>query len=124
MVERLEQMPEGVMGFRATGKLTREDYRDVLIPPIREAVNGDGGIRLLFELGPGFEGYEPGALVEDAKADLQLGVGKRSAWERIAVVTDVGWARRAIEFFGWMTPGESRVFSLGERDRAEEWVAG
>lgn len=27
MVERIEEMPPGTVGFRASGKLTRDDYR-------------------------------------------------------------------------------------------------
>ena len=30
MIERMDDMPAGVIGLRASGKLTRDDYRDVL----------------------------------------------------------------------------------------------
>ncbi len=30
MVERIEDMPQGTVGFRATGHVTREDYREVM----------------------------------------------------------------------------------------------
>jgi hypothetical protein len=30
MVKRIDEMPTGTIGFRASGKLTREDYRQVL----------------------------------------------------------------------------------------------
>ncbi len=32
MIERIEGMPAGTIGFRASGKLNRADYRDVLEP--------------------------------------------------------------------------------------------
>jgi hypothetical protein len=32
MVERIDDMPAGVVGFRASGKLSRADYRDVMEP--------------------------------------------------------------------------------------------
>ena len=35
-------MPAGALGFRVSGRLTREDYRDVLVPPLRAAV--DAGV--------------------------------------------------------------------------------
>ncbi|MSO41391.1 MAG: STAS/SEC14 domain-containing protein [Solirubrobacterales bacterium] len=124
MIERLEDVPEDVLGFRASGKITREDYREVLIPPLREAAESGDKIRMLFQLGPGLDGYEPGGLVEDAKAEFQLGLGERSAWNRIALVTDVGWARRGLEFFAWMVPGESKAFGLDELGEARDWVAG
>ena len=41
----------------------------------------------------------------------------------MAVVTDVEWLRHSMQMFGWMTPGEARVFPLEELPQAKEWVA-
>ena len=49
MVEKIDDMPAGTIGFRASGKLTPEDYRDVLVPTLREAVEA-GEVRMLFVL--------------------------------------------------------------------------
>jgi hypothetical protein len=57
MIERIDDMPAGTIGFRANGKLTREDYRNVLEPILREAAES-GEIRMLFSL-TAFEGLEP-----------------------------------------------------------------
>ena len=35
MVETIDDMPQGTLGFRSSGALTAEDYRDVMIPPLR-----------------------------------------------------------------------------------------
>ena len=35
MVERMDDVPAGVIGLRASGKLTKEDYTDVLEPALR-----------------------------------------------------------------------------------------
>jgi len=51
-------MPTGTIGFRASGKLTRDDYREILAPVLRGAAES-GQIRMLFTL-TGFEGLEPG----------------------------------------------------------------
>jgi hypothetical protein len=39
MVARLQDMPPGTLGFRAT----REDYADVLVPELHKALEGAGG---------------------------------------------------------------------------------
>jgi SpoIIAA-like len=124
MVERIPDMPQGTIGFRASGELTREDYDTTLLPPLQEAVERDESIRLLFELGPDFEKFSPRALLADTKTGVTLGLGHLSAWRRTALVTDVEWIRRAVELLGWMTPGELRLFSTGEVDEAKAWVAG
>lgn len=123
MIERLEEMPEGVLGFRFSGEVSRSDYDGTLIPALREAVEGGEGIRCVCELGSDFEGYEAGAIWEDLKTGAELGVGHHTAWKRIALVTDVDWIRRLTALFGWMTPGELKLFATGELEAAKEWAA-
>jgi hypothetical protein len=48
----------------------------------------------------------------------------RSAWRRIALVTDVDWIVKAMKMFSWLTPGEVRTFGLEESEQARGWVAG
>jgi hypothetical protein len=72
MIEPLQDMPAGTLGFRASGRVTREEFREVLEPPLRAAVQA-GEVRMVFALGPGFERLEPGALAEDVKAAITLG---------------------------------------------------
>jgi hypothetical protein len=123
MVELLTDVSPGVLGFRISGRLTRADYADVLLPPLREAVER-GRVRLLAVLEPDFHGLDTGALAEDIKAAATLGFGHRSAWERSAIVTDTDWIRKATELFGWLAPGELRVFSRNELEAAKAWLAG
>jgi hypothetical protein len=47
MVERLEGMPDGTIGFRVDGDVEREDSTGVLVPELRRAVNSGGGLRAL-----------------------------------------------------------------------------
>jgi hypothetical protein len=123
MIEPIADMPPNTFGFRGTGKFSRSDYTEVLIPPLRDAVERGERIRFLFEIGPDFHGIEREALWEQAKADLGLGTRHLSAWERTAVVSDADWVARAVSLIGWMSPGELRVFPIGELEAAKEWVA-
>lgn len=122
MIERIEAMPAGTVGFRASGKLTRDDYRQVLEPVLTEAVES-GEIRMLFSL-TDFQGLEPGAWFDDVKTGLGLGLGHHSAWKRSAIVTDVEWIGKAFQLFAWMTPGQVKVFpELDQLEEAKSWVA-
>jgi hypothetical protein len=122
MVERIEDMPAGTIGFRASGKLTPEDYREVLVPTLREAVDA-GEVRMLFVLSD-FEELEPRAWLEDAKTGFELGFLKHSAWKRSAIVSDADWVKKAFRMFAWMTPGEVQVFDLDQEAEARAWVSG
>ncbi|HEY1273529.1 MAG TPA: STAS/SEC14 domain-containing protein [Thermoleophilaceae bacterium] len=124
MIEPLPDMPEGTLGFRASGDVTREEYERVLLPPLREALERGDEVRLLFQMGPEFGRFTPGALMADTKTGLTLGLGHLRSWRRCALVTDVDWIRHTVELLGWMTPGELRLFGHDELDDAKAWVAG
>lgn len=122
MIERIEDVPEGVLGLRSSGKLTRADYVEVLEPTLREAVES-GGIRLLFVLDD-FQGAEPGAWLEDMKTGFDAWFKHHSAWQRMALVTDVEWVAKATGMFAWLAPGEVQTFAPAELEEAKSWVAG
>ena len=108
MVERIEAMPAGTIGFKVVSELTGDDYRERIEPALAEAAEA-GEVRLLFEIDAGF-GMDAGAVIEDAKTGLKLGIGHMKSWKRTAIVTDVDWIRKAIKAFGFMAPGEVKVF--------------
>jgi hypothetical protein len=123
MIERLENMPPGTLGFRAAGEIEREDYDEVLVPELRRAVQSGSGLRTLYVI-EDLEEIEPGALWADSKLGFDVGVRHHDAWVRSAIVTDIGWMARATKLFAWMIPGEARVFPLAELEQAKAWVAG
>jgi hypothetical protein len=123
VIEPLDGMPAGTIGFRATGHVTRDEYRDALLPAMRDAAEA-GEVRMLFAVGPGFEEFEAGALLEDTKAGLTLGIGHPRSWKRTAIVTDVEWIAKATHMFAWMAPGELHVYPFDQLDEARAWVAG
>jgi len=122
MIERIEQMPPGTVGLRASGKLSRDDYVEVLEPVLREGIES-GELRLLFVLDD-FDGLELGAWPEDVKTGLRTWIRDHSAWKRFALVTDVEWVAKAMRMFTWMTPGEVMIYGLDEEAEAKNWVAG
>jgi SpoIIAA-like len=119
MIERISDLPDTVLGFAAKGKVTAEDYESVLVPAVEAAIAERHKIRLLYQLGPDLSGFEAGALWDDAK----VGLRHATAWERVAVVTDVEWIRVATKVFGFAIPGEVRVFRNGEMAAAREWLS-
>lgn len=122
MIERIDDMPVGTVGLRASGKLSRDDYRDILEPALEQGV-ASGGLRLLFVL-TDFEGLEHGAWIEDAKTGLNAWVRNHSVWKRFALVTNVEWVAKAMRMFTWLTPGEVIVRDLDGLEEAKAWVVG
>ncbi|HEU4739118.1 MAG TPA: STAS/SEC14 domain-containing protein [Solirubrobacterales bacterium] len=122
MIERIEEMPAGAIGLRASGKLTKDDYVQVLEPALKEGVES-GEMRLVFAL-PDFDGLEAGAMMEDVETGLRTWVRDHSAWKRFAFVTDVEWLVKAMRAFAWLAPGEVRIFAMADLEEAKSWVAG
>jgi len=117
MIKEMSDMPAGVIGFEASGKMQAEDYRDVVLPALERAAAG-GEVRFVIVMHD-FDGMSGGALWQD----LKVGVEHWRAWKRIALVTDIEWMKNMTSLFGWMTPGEVKTFSLAQRDEAIEWAA-
>jgi hypothetical protein len=119
MIQIIEGAPEGVLAFRAVGEVHADDYDTVLKPAVEEALAGGGKLRVVIEIGPGFDKYSTGA----AWDDMALGFSHLRSWERCAVVTDRDWVRHGVKAFGWMMPGEVKVFEPDELGVAMTWAA-
>ena len=115
----LSGYPPDVLAIRAEGHLTGEDYRTVLVPRIEKMIAAEGRVKLLYELGPGFEGLSAGAVWEDAR----LGIWHLADFARIAVVTDIGWIRAGLKLFVPLIPCPVQVFALEDRTEAAEWIS-
>ena len=58
-------MPAGTVGVEAVGKVTEDDYRDVLVPAVTRALESKD-VRLLYVLGDDFDAYSVSAMWADA----------------------------------------------------------
>lgn len=119
MIELLQDLPPGVLGFRAVGTVTAADYREVLDPAIDTAVARTGRLDFVIVIDDDFDHYSLGAMVADAKL-----LGRPlSTWDRAAFVTDRDVLTGLAVAFGGLVPGEFRVFPLTRKDEAIAWVA-
>ena len=119
MIRLLGGMPPGVLGLEAIDDVEQEDYRDVLVPAVEQAIAEHGKVRLVYVLGPEFDEYEGEAVWED----LKLGARHPASFERVAIVTDAPWAGPAIKVFSVLWPGQARAFRLADLEAAKRWAA-
>ncbi len=119
MITILSDLPPNVLGAEASGTVIGADYRDILVPAVEAHLERNETLRVLFVLGPAFDGFESSAMWQDA----QLGLGKVKAWERVAVVTDHEHIRGLIKTFGFAIPGEVKTFEMDDLADAKTWVA-
>lgn len=118
MLEFIQGMPDNVIAVSAGGKVTGEDYEKVLVPAIEEKLKKHGKIRMLYMLGPEYAGFTAEAMWDDAK----VGIRHMTAFEKVAVVSDVGWIVNATKFFSFMIPCPVKVFGNDRLDEAKSWI--
>jgi hypothetical protein len=118
MIERLKDLPGNVEGVRARGKVTKEDYEQVLQPILDDARSQGRRIRLLYQLGPEFDGFTVAGAWEDAR----LGLRYLRLFERCAIVSDIDWIRESSRMLGAMMPCPVKVFGNSEWQDALAWL--
>ena len=118
MIERLKDLPPGIDGVRAIGMISKGDYERVFPAILDEASRYGHPIRFLYQLGPEFEGFTPGAAWEDAK----IGIHSMRLFMGCAIVTDIGWICEWTRVVGFLMPCPTRVFANKDRDKAIAWL--
>ena len=118
MLQKLTDLPAGIDGVDAKGKVTRDDYEKVFKPFMEDAHRNNRRVRLIYRFGPEFEGFTPGAAWED----LHLGLKYIRLFERCAVVTDRDWIRNTCQLMAPLIPCPFRVFKDAETKKAVEWL--
>jgi hypothetical protein len=118
MIEQLSDFPSNVVAFRCTGRVTKADYTTVLLPAVLGALRAHQKVRLYYETGADFA-LDAGAMWEDFK----IGVEHLTRWDRIAVVSDLDWIKKAVRFFAFLMPATTQLFSPSEVAEARAWIS-
>lgn len=119
MIKVMTGLPEETLGFNISGSVTGGDYDYVLTPAIDNALEKFDRIKLLAQVGPEFKGYSLDAMWDDTK----LGLRHWSGFERVAIVTDVGWMKTGVKAMAFMMPCPVQLFAIGELDDAKRWLS-
>ncbi|MGP4056191.1 STAS/SEC14 domain-containing protein [Mycobacterium sp. 4D054] len=122
MIEILDDMPDGVAGFRVSGQVSGDELRD-FGTTLATMLGGDE-IRLVEVVADDYRGFGPGGFLQDLKMGLGTLVHRHSAFRRVAVVTDKDWVAHALHAVGWMVPGDLKLFGIDQLADAKTWAAG
>lgn len=119
MLSIMHDLPPHVLGIRATGAVTKQDFDEVLKPALDALLKRTGKINYLLLLETTVSNFTLGAWVDD----LVLGLKHYTHWNRIAIVTNEKLVEKFSDAFGFVLPGQSKGFTLGELAKAKEWVS-
>ncbi len=89
MLKIMKDLPDKVLGVTAEGKITGTDYETILIPALEEKLKTNKKIRMLYQLGNSFTGFEMSAMLDDAKMGSGEFVLMNRSWYNRAGVEKV-----------------------------------
>jgi len=115
VIQIVEGLPDNVVAIVAKGRVTNDECNKVLKPLLEKSLKRHEKVRLYYEIGC----RVPGA----AWDDLRIGIDAMPQWERVAVVTDVGWLRHTVNALRFVFPGEVRVFPTNQAYQGCAWIS-
>ena len=119
MIEILNDLPANVVGFRASGKVTREDYEKVLMPAVDAQEKKFNKINFLLWIDTDISNYSLGAWADD----ILVGFRHLTHWHKVAIVSHYDVIKKITDVFGHLVPGIYKGFQVSELEEAKQWVA-
>lgn len=118
MLQRIDHMPAGTVGFGAIGEVEDDDWEKVVEPVLAELIAAGEKIRLLYLVGPRASEVEGDAMT----ADLDYRARHATSFERVAVVSNEDWMRPALRVLSVLLPGKARAFPVHQLPEAKTWL--
>ncbi|HEY5368562.1 MAG TPA: STAS/SEC14 domain-containing protein [Hanamia sp.] len=118
MIEVIPGFPPNVAAFNATGKITGQDYDEIINPLVEKIYKESGKINYLLVINTPLENYNFEAWFKDAL----LGFVYFTEWRKIAIVSNNRRIKNFTNVFGKFIPGGSKGFLMEELDAAKEWI--
>lgn len=112
----IRHLEANIVAVTASGMLTAEDY-ETLTPRLEQEAEQHDSLRLVWEMRD-FEGWQPGALWEDAKLDAEL----NREVSKLAMIGEAKWQDWMTQLTKPFAAGELRYFDENERDAAYAWI--
>ena len=119
MLKIMDNVPANVVGFIATGEVTKQDYETVLIPAVDKAAKEFGELHFLLVLDTDVKNFTLGAWWNDAK----VGLKHLTKWKKMAIVSDQKGVEKMTDLLSYVMPGESKGFTHAELQEAVKWVS-
>jgi len=117
MITPLEKSDGKALGFKLSGKLHDEDYKQ-FVPMVEAAIEAKGKLRLLAQF-EDFHGWDMKALWDDIKFSTK----HCADVERVALVGDKKWEKWMATVCKPFTLAKVNYFDVKDIETAWKWVA-
>jgi len=118
MIEQIKNLPDNMVGFRASGEVSKEDF-DIVHKKVEQLVDKTGKLNYMLFLDTPPSEFTIGAWWEDAL----LGIKNITKWNRAAIISDSETVDKFTTVFSKVMPGEFKVFQKNDLERAIDWTS-
>lgn len=118
MIEQIKNLPENMVGFRASGEVVKDDF-DVVHKKVEQLVDKTGKLNYMLYLENSPADFSLGAWWEDAL----LGIKNITKWNRASIISDSETVDKVTAVFTKVMPGEFKVFQKNDLERAIDWTS-
>ncbi|WP_296147352.1 STAS/SEC14 domain-containing protein [uncultured Flavobacterium sp.] len=118
MIEQIKNLPENMVGFRASGEVTNDDF-EIVKTKVEKLVDKTGKLNYLLYLENSPADFTFGAWMQDAL----LGIKNLTKWNRAAIISDSETVDKFTSVFSKLMPGEFKVFQKNDLERAIDWTS-
>lgn len=118
MIATIQDLPSNMVGFRASGEVTQDDFKPVM-KQVEDLIQRTDKLNYLLVLDNSPKDFTAGAWLQDAL----LGIKNITKWNRAAIVTDSDQVIQFTEVFSKLMPGEFRGFHKDELQNAVDWTS-
>ncbi|HLP12924.1 MAG TPA: STAS/SEC14 domain-containing protein [Flavobacteriales bacterium] len=119
MITQLKTVPANVVAFKATGRVTKQNFENVILPAVNELVQRTGELNYMLILDTPLKNFTLGAWWQDAL----MGIKQFTKWNRVAIVSESESLNKFTRIFGKLAPGEFKGFTHAEIDTAIHWLS-
>lgn len=119
MVSLMTDFPDHVVAYRAAGEVKKDEYERVVMTRVNEVADRYGKINFIVLLETDMQNYSLPAFIDYVKISFR----HFSKWNRMAIVSDQRWLRKAYHTLSPLVHGEIRSYELNDFEKAKAWVS-
>lgn len=119
MIYAIENLPANMVGFKAIGNITENDFSKIVIPTVKVLIDKTDKLNYLLVLDTSIKNFSKEAWFENA----MMGMKNLTKWNRAAIVSDVTAIKVFTNIFSVLMPGEFKVFEHSQLQDAIDWVS-
>lgn len=118
MITTIQNLPQNMVGFRASGEVTKDDFEPVL-KEVESFVDQNDKLNYMLVLDTSPKDFTAGAWLQDGL----MGIKNITKWNRAAIVTDSEEVITFTNAFSKLMPGEFKGFHKDELQSAIDWTS-